>query len=129
MIVHPREAKATPTLPGEKTAADITRVNLRDIEAGKLSENVVIRDGDTIFVPKAERFFVIGQVRNPGSFVHERGMTVLQAISLAGGVTDRGSNRRVRIVRIVDGKKQEFDVNPTDPVEPGDTVVVRQRLL
>ena len=129
MILHPRQAKAVPTLPGEQVDADTTRVNLREIEAGKLSENIVIRDGDTIFVPKAERFFVIGQVRNPGSFVHERGMTVLQAISLAGGVTDRGSNRRVRIVRIVDGKKQEIDVNPTDAVEPGDTVVVRQRLL
>ena len=56
-------------------------------------------------------------------------MTVLQAVSLAGGITDRGSNRRIQIVRIVDGKKREIDAKPTDLVQPGDTVVVRQRLL
>jgi polysaccharide export outer membrane protein len=129
MIIHPKEAKAAPTLPDQAPDADVTRVNLRELEGGKLSENLVLRDGDTIFVPRAEKFFVIGQVRNPGSFVLERGMTVLQAVSLAGGITDRGSNRRIQIVRIVDGKKREIDAKPTDFVQPGDTVVVRQRLL
>jgi polysaccharide biosynthesis/export protein len=129
IILHPKVAKTAPTLPDEAPDADVTRVNLRELEGGKLAENVVIRDGDTIFVPKAEKFFVIGQVRNPGSYVLERGMTVLQAVSLAGGVTDRGSNRRIQIVRIVDGKKREIDAKPTDLVQAGDTVVVRQRLL
>jgi polysaccharide biosynthesis/export protein len=129
MIVHPKQVTMAPTLPDQEAAADVTRVNLRELEGGKLSENVVIRDGDTIFVPKAEKFFVIGQVRNPGSYTLERGMTVLQAVSLAGGVTDRGSNRRIQIVRIVGGKKREIDAKPTDLIQPGDTVVVRQRLL
>jgi protein involved in polysaccharide export with SLBB domain len=56
-------------------------------------------------------------------------MTVLQAISMAGGVSDRGSNRRIRIIRVVNNKKQEFDASPTDLVQPGDTIMVRQRLL
>ena len=90
---------------------------------------MTIRDGDTIFVPKAERFFVIGLVRNAGSYVLERNMTVLQAISTAGGVIERGSNSRLRIVRVVDDKRKEFDAKPTDIVQPGDTIVVRQRLL
>jgi polysaccharide export outer membrane protein len=129
LILHPKETtKGAPTLPDDGDA-DIVRVNLRNIEGGKLSQNVAIRDGDTIFVPKAERFYVIGLVRNPGSFVLEPNMTVLQAISLAGGVSDRGSDRRIRIIRIVDNKKKEFDAKPTDPVHAGDTVVVRQRLL
>lgn len=129
LILHPKEAtKGAPTLP-EDGDADVERVNLRNIEGGKLSQNVAIRDGDTIFVPKAERFYVIGQVRNPGSFVLEPNMTVLQAVSLAGGVSDRGSNRRIRIVRIVENKKREFDAKPTDIVQAGDTIVVRQRLL
>ena len=91
-------------------------MNLREIEDGRLSRNVTIRDGDTIFVPKAERFFVIGMVRNPGSYVLERNMTVLQAISTAGGISERGSNRRLKIVRIVDNKRKELDAKPTDIV-------------
>jgi polysaccharide export outer membrane protein len=129
LILHPKETtKGAPTLPQEGDA-DVQRVSLRDIQSGKLSQNVQIRDGDTIFVPKADRFFVTGQVRNPGSYVLEPSTTVLQAISMAGGVSDRGSNRRIRIIRVVDNKKQEFDAKPTDLVQPGDTIMVRQRLL
>ena len=55
----------------------------------------------------------------------EPNLTVLQAISLAGGLTDRGSDRRVRIIR----NKKEFDAKPTDIVQADDTIVVRQRLM
>ena len=74
----------SPTLP-EDGDADVQRINLRDIQAGKLSANVTIRDGDTIFVPKAQRFYVTGHVRTPGAYVLEPNLTVLQAISMAGG--------------------------------------------
>lgn len=128
LILHPK--KPTPGAPTlELRDADVQRINLREIESGRLSENITIRDGDTIFVPKAERFFVTGQVRNPGSFVFEPNMTFLQAVSMAGGVTERGSSRRLRVERIVGGKRKEFDVKPTDLVQAGDTITVRQRLL
>ena len=115
-------------MPGQQDA-EVVNVNLREIQDGRLSRNVTIRDGDTIFVPKAERFFVVGLVRNAGSYILERNMTVLQAISTAGGITERGSSRRIHIVRIVDNKRKEFDAKPTDIVQSGDTIVVRQRLL
>lgn len=129
VVLHPKtpaSGAVTLAAPGD---AEVLRVSLREIESGRLSQNVEIRDGDTIFVPKAERFFVVGLVRNPGSYALEANMTVLQALSLAGGVTERGSNRRLRITRVVDGKRRELDVKPTDLVQPGDTITVRQRLL
>jgi polysaccharide export outer membrane protein len=129
LILHPKNPIAEyPTLPDQRDA-EIETVNLRDIQDGKLSRNVTIRDGDTIFVTKAERFFVVGLVRNAGSYILERNMTVLQAISTAGGVSERGSTKRLRIVRIVGNKRIEFDAKPTDLVQPSDTIVVRQRLL
>lgn len=129
LILHPKEAaRNMPAQPGDGDA-DIERINLRDIESGKLSQNVALHDGDTVFVPRAERFYVTGFVRNPGYYVLEPHMTVLQAISTAGGVTERGSNRRVRITRIVDNERREFDAQLTDIVQPGDTINVRQRIL
>jgi polysaccharide export outer membrane protein len=128
LILHPKATALGPTLPNQGDA-DVRHVNLREIEDGKLSRNVTIHDGDTIFVPKAERFFVIGMVRNAGTYVLERNMTVLQAISTAGGISERGSNRRLKIVRIVNNKRKEIDAKPTDIVQPGDTIVVPQRLL
>jgi len=129
LILHPRDSSAgSPTLPDQRDAEVVT-VNLREIQDGKLSRNVTIRDGDTIFVTKAERFFVVGLVRNAGSYILERNMTVLQAISTAGGISERGSSRRLRIVRIVGNVRKEVDAKPTDLVRPGDTIVVRQRIL
>ena len=57
-------------------------------------------------------------------------MTVLQVLSLAGGLTDRGSDRRINIQRTVDGKKNEIKgVKLTQSIQPGDTIVVGQRVF
>ncbi len=125
LILHRKGASVgSPTLAASDEA-EVQRINLRDLQAGKLLVNVAVRDGDTIFVPKAERFFVTGYVRNPGPYPIEPNLTVLQAISMAGGLTERGSDRRVRIIR----NKKEFDAKLTDIVQAEDTIVVRQRLM
>jgi len=130
LILHPKDGSRVPhAATPERDDADVQRVNLHEIESGRLSRNVIIRDGDTIFVPKAERFFVTGFVRTPGSYTLEPNMTVLQAISMAGGVTERGSGRRLKVTRVVNGERKELDAKPTDGVQAGDTITVRQRLL
>jgi polysaccharide export outer membrane protein len=129
LILHPKEAARDRPARPEDADADIERVSLRDILSGKLSQNVAVRDGDTVFVPRAERFYVTGYVRSPGYYVLEPNMTVLQAISVAGGISERGSDRRIRITRIVDNEKTEFDASLTDIVQGGDTINVRQRIL
>ena len=103
-------------------------LNLRDIQTGK-AQNVKMRDGDTIFVPKAERVWVVGQVRNPQGVVHEEGMTVFEAIAAAGGITEKGSNSRIEIVRIENGQRKSIDAKQTDVLKPGDQVNVRTRRL
>jgi polysaccharide biosynthesis/export protein len=130
LIMHHNVGSAAigPTMP-DRPDALVEHVNLREIEDGRLSRNVRIRDGDTIFVPRVDRFFVVGMVRNAGSYPLERNMTVLQAISTAGGISERGSNRRLKILRIVNNQRKELDAKPTDIVQPGDTIVVPQRLL
>jgi polysaccharide export outer membrane protein len=129
VILHPKSPVQGAVTLANADDADVTRVSLREIESGRLSQNLAIRDGDTVFVPRAERFFVVGLVRNPGSFAIEPNMTVLQALSLAGGVTERGSSRRVRITRVAGGGRKEFDAKLSDVVQPGDTITIRQRLL
>ena len=129
VVLHPKTPAAGAVSLSAPGDSEVLHVNMREIESGRMSNNVSIRDGDTIFVPKAERFFVVGLVRNPGSYALEANMTVLQALSLAGGVTERGSSRRLRVTRVVDGQRKEIDVKATDLVQPGDTITVRQRLL
>jgi polysaccharide export outer membrane protein len=113
-------------MPGAAGAQSV-RLNVKDLQSGKTSQNVQLQDGDTIFVPKAETFFVTGHVRSPGSYVYEPGMTVLQAIATAGGLSERGSNKGIKILRTVNGAQKEISAKTTDAVQPGDTLVIRQR--
>jgi polysaccharide biosynthesis/export protein len=132
MIVRPPAGRAGdgPVLPDQSADATVIRVNVRDLQAGKLSQNVTLRDGDTLVVPRAQSVYVFGQVKTPGAFGITRGTTVLQALSLAGGVTDRGSTGRVYIVRTdSSGRKREIKVKLTDVVEPGDTLIVKERFF
>jgi len=131
LIVRPAPGKGAGPLTPEQAGGDTTiiRINIRDLQEGNLAKNVLLKDGDTIVVPKAHGVYVFGQVKTPGAYAMEKGTTVLQALSLAGGVTDRGSTGRVKIVRTVDGKKTELKAKLTDLVEPGDTLIVGERFF
>jgi polysaccharide export outer membrane protein len=132
LIVRPHAAaKGNGPAEGPTLATDseatVLKTNIRELQSGSLSQNLTLKDGDTIVVNKAQSVYVFGQVRAPGAYPIDRGTTVLQALSLAGGVTDRGSTGRIKIVRTVDGAKKELKVKLTDTVEPGDTLIVAER--
>lgn len=128
LVVRPKGGANGPRLP-DAEASEVIRVSLKELESGARTQNVQLRDGDTIFVPQAPFLYVFGQVRNPGSYPIQRDMTVLQALALAGGVTETGAMNRIRIVRIVDGQKKEIRVKPTDIVKGGDTLIVPERFF
>ena len=132
VVVRPKAgdgAAKAPVLPGQQPDAEVIRVSLKDLQAGTLARNILLRDGDTIVVPKGKPVYVTGQVKTPGAYPVEPGMTVMQAIALAGGATDRGSMRRIKIVRDENGKKKEIKVKVTDLVRPGDTIVVPDKFF
>lgn len=128
-----RQRRPAPGAPptaatGTEPATDVIRVNWRDLQTGKTAD-VPLQDGDVVFVPKAQTFFIQGFVRNGGSYVLEPGTTVEQAIALAGGLTDRGTNRGIKATRIVDGKSVEVSLTLSDRVQAGDVITIKQRLF
>jgi polysaccharide biosynthesis/export protein len=125
-IVRAPQGAKGPVLP-EQGGSEILRASIRDLEAGKMKQNIELHDGDTIFVPRAESVYVFGQVKNPGAYSIQKDTTVLQALSLGGGLTENGAMNRIRIVRIVNGEKKEVKVKLTDLVKPGDTIIVPER--
>jgi len=118
-----------PVLPDEQDDTEVIHVDIKELQSGKLSQNAQLQDGDTIFVPRAELVYVFGQVKNPGAFPLQKGTTVLQALSLAGGVSDRGATGRIRIARLVRGRKVEIKARLEDVVQAGDTIIVPERFF
>jgi polysaccharide export outer membrane protein len=89
-----------------------------------------LRGGDSIFVPVADQFYIAGAVRAPAGYRLESGMTVLQAIARAGGITERGSASRVQIKRR--GPKGDYIVisgKPNEKVLPDDVITVKERIF
>jgi len=132
VLVRPdRHANAArPVLPdADGRGAQIVQIDLADLYRAGSPGTLDLRPGDTIYVPKAETVFVSGQVSRPGEYTIRSGTTLLQALSLAGGVTDRGSTRRIKVLRIVDGLETEVPIKLQETVQAGDTIIVRERLF
>lgn len=105
---------------------DILTVDLKDlIEKGDTSLDVMIADGDSVYVTKAGVFYVTGEVKKPDAYKCDEGTTVIKAITMAGGFSDKASKGRVKIVRKVDGKEEVLEkVKMDEPVLPDDVIIV-----
>ena len=119
-------APSGPLRPNGEGANQVIDVDLRGLLAGKVdSESLKIQDGDTIFVPKVDVFYIYGQVSQPGKYRWEKNLTVEKAVITAGGFTDIASKRRIKIQRKEsEGQEKKIRARLDTPVEPGDTVIV-----
>ncbi|HZF18805.1 MAG TPA: polysaccharide export protein EpsE [Burkholderiales bacterium] len=94
---------------------------------GDLSKNIRLENGDVIYVQRAPVFYIYGEVQRAGSYRLEQGMTVMQAVSVGGGVTARGTDRGLKIRRRAqDGALHSIDARLTDLVQANDVIYVRE---
>ncbi|WP_026354294.1 polysaccharide export protein EpsE [Massilia niastensis] len=97
------------------------------VRKGELNKDYEVAGGDIIYVERAPRAYVTGEVTRPGPFRLERGMTVQQAVSAGGGLSARGSNNGMKITRRdAGGNPVTVDVKANDPVQVDDVIVVRE---
>ncbi|WP_299691793.1 SLBB domain-containing protein [Hydrocarboniphaga sp.] len=106
-------------------------INLKKLVSGDPSQSqVALRGGDSLFIPRAEQYYVYGEVTSPNMYRLEAGMTVVQAISRSGGLTPRGSDRRIEIKRLTrDGEYRTLDASLSDSVQPNDVIRVKERIF
>ena len=92
--------------------------------------DLVLRNGDTIWVDRQPLVYIYGEVQRPGPMRLERGMTVMQALASGGGLTQRGTEKGIRVHRKgPDGKVQVLQPSMDDKVQEGDVVYVRESLF
>lgn len=110
----------------------------RLFDLGDISQNKTLEDGDIVYVPKVKRVYVLGEVKRPGGVPHTEGLTLLQAISLAGGTTEMASNTIYVTRKGADGKEVRIknkysaivkDTTKDIALEPDDVIVVKRRFL
>mgnify|MGYP000887018157 CR=1 FL=1 len=74
-------------------------------------------------------FFILGEVTTAGQYPYVNGMTVTTAVAIAGGFTPRASQSYAVLTRIVDGRQVTGEVDMSQPIQPGDTVQIRERFF
>lgn len=95
----------------------------------KLKQGFLLNPSVAIEVLNYRPFYVLGEVKEPGKYPYVSGMTVLNAIALAGGYTYRGKKDRAMVVRASDPAKQEQRVGPNAVISPGDIIRVPERVF
>jgi polysaccharide export outer membrane protein len=116
------------TRDGKPEYRDIDVIAL--FKLGGEASNELVQDGDIINVPRQPMFYIYGEVQRPGAFRLEPNMSVVQALSMGGGVTARGTQRGIRILRRdTSGVMQELDTQLADTVKKDDVIYVKESLF
>jgi polysaccharide export outer membrane protein len=102
------------------------RYQIDKLSAGAPADDPAVAAGDKIFVPTAEVFYISGQVKAPGSYPVKTDMTIGQAIAKAGGLTESGSDKKIKVSR---GGAKVVKLGPTEKIQPGDVLTVTERLF
>lgn len=133
ILLRPQQGAEGTGQPGVKGNV-IQRLSIEKIQAGDSSENIQVEDGDTIFIPKQNAFFVLGEVTKPGTYPLEKdGTTILEAVTIAGGFTQRAAPFGTKVIRkLPDGQQETIpvDLSGTVPamrnfrIQDGDSVLV-----
>ena len=98
--------------------------------AGRRANDLTLQNGDVIWVERAPMIYMYGEVQKPGSLRLERGMTVMQALAASGGLTQRGTERGLRVHRRdAEGKVRIIEPVMTDKLQPEDIMYIRESVF
>jgi polysaccharide biosynthesis/export protein len=94
------------------------------------ANDLTLQNGDVIWVERAPMIYMYGEVQKPGSLRLERGMTVMQALAASGGLTQRGTERGLRVHRRdAEGKVRIIEPAMTDKLQPEDIIYIRESVF
>jgi polysaccharide biosynthesis/export protein len=123
------EGKIAVPLIGEVSARGKTTSELQGMIRSRLGAQFVKDPQVTVDVQQNRPFFIYGEVKTGGQYPYISGMTVETAIAIAGGYTERASERKFRITRRVNGFVEQIEAPNDYVVRPGDTVYVFERFF
>ena len=133
MLVRATDAQALPS-DRLKTATasagqSAIRLPLDQLLTGGVSQRIALHDGDVIYVPAGAFVYVTGEIQRPGRYRLERDTTIMKAVTLAGGFTKFAAKKTMKVQRVVDGHRQEFQASLDDSLQAEDVVVVPASLF
>ena len=113
---------------GRQTRSEINLPKL--FASDQRADDPLIQNGDVVWVDRAPQVYIYGEVQRPGALRLEPGMTVMQALATGGGLTQRGTEKGMRVHRKgPDGKVQVIQPGMDDSLQNGEVVYVKESLF
>ncbi len=109
---------------GELTISGQTSREVEQLVTARLMDGYLKQPSVSVTVLEYRPFFINGEVRSPGDYPYQPGLTLEKAVSVAGGFTDRASRRKIYLQRGTGDKKERMRFQ--DGVEPGDIITVEE---
>ena len=113
-------------LLGELQLGGVTVIELEQLIASGLKGPYLIDPDVTVSINEYRAFYLHGEVRKPGGYPFQPGLTVEKAIALAGGFTERASRSKIDVNRAEGSSDSAVRIKLSDAVNPGDVITVRQ---
>ena len=110
-------------------ALSLTTDELERAISDKLKPDYLKNPRVSVDILSLQPVYVIGEVRQPGSYPYSRGMTVLNAVALAGGYTYRASKKKTTVLQANHPAKEKVRVDEGSTVQPGDVIEIKERLF
>lgn len=107
---------------GEVDANGKTAGQVRSLLTEKLKDGYLVDPRVSVSVVNYREFYIAGEVKSPGGYPYQPGLTLDRAIALAGGLTERASTKRMSIVRGSEGSRAAEKATMNTLVRPGDTI-------
>lgn len=102
------------------------RYTIERLATGAANEDPLVAPGDKIYAPEAKLFYIYGEVNSPGAFPMMTEPTVRKALAQGGGIKPTGTHRKVTVFR---GGERLKGLELSQPIQPGDVIVVGERLF
>lgn len=128
---YPVDGNGNVQLPliGQIHAGGLSITDFQSAVEAKLSKGFLVNPRVSAEVANYRPFTILGEVNKPGEYPYENGMSVLNAVALAGGYTYRADEDAVYIRRKGSANEVELPANDKTLVNPGDTVRVTERIF
>ncbi len=111
---------------GKLQAKEETVDSIKQEIVSMLKDGYFVNPQVTVVIKQYKPYYIQGEVRSPGSYPYEVGMTVRRAIAMAGGLTERASKKKIYLTHANSGASKEIKVDINASVLSGDVILIKE---
>ncbi|MBF0136499.1 MAG: polysaccharide export protein [Magnetococcus sp. DMHC-1] len=109
---------------GDVTVSGLTVKDVEKLLRSRLADGYLRNPVVNVSITDFRMYFINGEVKSPGGFPFQPGLTVRKAVTLAGGFSERAADKKITVIRGNDPSHKEFSIRLDDPVYPDDILTV-----